>query len=188
VSVRLFVAVDLDEPARDFVAEAVALLQDAGVDERFIAREKWHATLAFLGLVDGPRHSAVETAVASAAAQCAPFELVLDTVGAFPNADRPLVVWVGSSVPQAGFTACAEAVRGSLAPLEIRFDHEAVPHVTVCRIKRRAAALPAIALNRSVSVRVDSLALYESVSVGPTTAYKVISRAVLGEDRKGRYA
>ncbi len=188
MSARLFVAVDIDEPAREFIAAAIELLKAAGVDERFTNREKWHATLAFLGPVAQPRYEAVIDAVETAVAACAPFDLVLDAVGAFPSPNRPRVVWIGASAPQPLFAACAGAVRGALGAAGFRFDDEAVPHVTVCRIKRPATALPAITLNRSVSVRVDSLTLYESVAAGPTTAYNVIRRAVLGEARKGQHA
>ena len=186
MSARLFVAIDLDEPAREFIASAIERLKAAGVDERFTTREKWHATLAFLGPVALPRYDAVIDAVDSAAAGCAPFDLVLDAVGAFPNQNRPRVVWVGSSEPQPLFAACAAAVRRALAGF--RFDDEAVPHVTVCRIKRPTTALPPMTSNRSVSVRVDSLTLYGSVAAGPTTAYSVIRRAPLGEVRKGKHA
>jgi len=79
-------------------------------------------------------------------------------------------------------------VRAALGSAGFRFDDDAVPHVTVCRIKRPATALPVVTLNRSVSVRVESLTLYESVSAGPTTAYNVIRRATLGEGRKGHHA
>jgi 2'-5' RNA ligase len=188
VSARLFVAVDIDEPAREFIASAIEQLKAAGIDERFTTRERWHATLAFLGPVAQPRYDAVIEAVEAAAAACAPFDLVLDGVGAFPNQNRPRVVWVGSSGPQPLFVACAGSVRRALGTAGFRFDDEAVPHVTVCRIKRPATALPPTTLNRSVSVRVDALSLYESVAAGQTTAYNVIRRAALGEIRKGHHA
>ena len=177
---RLFVAVDLDEPARDLVAEAIELLRAAGVDARFSARDKWHATLAFLGPIAPERRPAVYEAVDAAAAASEPFELTLDAVGAFPSPNRPRVVWVGSSKSQPEFAACTAAVRTRLAALDLQFEGDAVPHVTVCRIKRPATALPPVALNRSARVRVDALTVYESVPAGRTTAYHVLRRASLG--------
>lgn len=188
MSARQFVAVDLDEPARDFIAEAIERLKEAGVDERFTARERWHATLAFLGPVAQLRSQPVIDAVDSAAAGCVPFDLVFDAIGAFPSRNHPRVVWVGAMAPQPGFSACAATVRAALGIAGFRFDDEAVPHVTVCRIKRPATALPVVTLNRSVSVRVDSLTLYESVAAGATTAYNVIRRAELGVRRKRQHA
>ena len=172
---RLFVAVDLDDALRDLIDEAIARLRAAGLDERYTSREKWHATLAFLGPVDEARRDAVSGAVAAAAQSCDAFDLTLDTVGAFPDTRRPKVVWVGSSTPQAGFAKCAEAVRAQLSGIGFEFEFDAVPHVTVCRLKH-GGPLPDIGQLNPRSVRVDSLMLYESTPQGPSTRY-----AVLGE-------
>ena len=168
-------AVDLDEPMRDLIADAIARLKAAGLDERFTSREKWHATLAFLGPVDAPRRAAVSEAIAAAAKSCDAFDLTLDVVGAFPDARRPKVVWVGSSSPQTGFAGCAEAVRSQLASIGFDFEFDAVPHVTVCRLKR-SGPLPDVGRLNSRTIHVDSLTLYESAPLGSSTRY-----AVLGE-------
>lgn len=175
---RLFVAVELDDAARDLIDEAIARLRAAGLDERFTSRERWHATLAFLGPVDEARRGAVSGAVAAAAQSCAAFDLTLDTVGAFPDKRRPKVVWVGSSSPQTGFAKCAEAVRAGLSGLGFDFEFDAVPHVTVCRLKR-GGPLPDIGSLNPRTVRVDSLTLYESTPQGPSTRYEVLGEMPL---------
>ena len=175
---RLFVAVDLDEQARDLIDEAIARLRAAGLDERFTSREKWHATLAFLGPVDQPKRGAVSDAVAAAAKSCEKFDLTLDAVGAFPNAKRPKVVWVGSSSPQTGFARCAEAVRKHLSGLGFDFEFDAVPHVTVCRLKH-GGPLPDVGALNPRTVHVDSLTLYESTPQGPSTRYEVVGEMPL---------
>ncbi|HET9343411.1 MAG TPA: RNA 2',3'-cyclic phosphodiesterase [Candidatus Eremiobacteraceae bacterium] len=175
MSGRLFVAVDLDEPMRDLIDDAIARLKAAGLDERFTSREKWHATLAFLGPVDASRRAAISEAIATAAKSCDAFDLTLDVVGAFPDARRPKVVWVGSSSPQTGFAACAEAVRAQLSAIGFDFEFDAVPHVTVCRLKR-SGPLPAVGSLNPRTIHVDSLTLYESAPQGSSTRY-----AVLGE-------
>jgi len=169
------VAVDLDEPARDLIDDAIARLRAAGLDERFTAREKWHATIAFLGPVDQAKRGAVGDAIAAAANSCDAFDLTLDVIGAFPDTRRPKVVWVGASSPQSGFGACAEAVRTHLSDLGFDFEFDAVPHITVCRLKR-SGPLPDVGRLNPRSVHVDSLTLYESTPQGPSTRY-----AVLGE-------
>lgn len=175
MSGRLFVAVDLDDPARDLIAEAIKRLRAAGLDERFTSRDRWHATLAFLGPVEQARRETVRDAVAAAAQTCDAFDLQLDSVGAFPDSKRPKVVWVGGSSLQAGFGRCAEAVRSHLSALGFAFEFDAVPHVTVCRLKR-SGPLPDIGALNPRTVHVDSLTLYESTPQGPSTRY-----AVLGE-------
>lgn len=172
-------AVELDDPMRDLIDEAIARLKAAGLDERFTSREKWHATLAFLGPVEQARRGAVTDAITEAAEACQPFDLTLDVVGAFPNTKRPQVVWVGSSSPQAGFASCAEAVRAKLSSLGFDFEFEAVPHITVCRIKR-GGPLPDIGALNPHHIHVDSLTLYESTPQGQSTRYAVLGEMPLG--------
>jgi RNA 2',3'-cyclic 3'-phosphodiesterase len=173
VSLKLFVAVDIDEPARDAIAGGIELLRAAGFDARFISREKWHATLAFLGATEEAQYGDVLGALRGAAARCTPFDLTLDTIGAFPNAARPRVVWTGASAPQPSYLNCAREVRGSLATLGFTFKDDAVPHVTMCRVKNAAGPLPAVSLLAPVSVLVDSLTLYQSLPDGRSTRYAV---------------
>lgn len=177
---RLFVALDLDEPARDLVASAIERVKAAGLVARFTPREKWHVTVAFLGPVAEDARPSLVRLVQDAADRCSPFALALDMIDAFPNRRRPRVVWVGSSRALPGYDACAQAVRTALAGAGFSFDDDAVPHVTVCRLKRSATALPQVTLNGAVMVHVDHLTLYESISAGPSTKYVPLEIAPLG--------
>ena len=168
---RLFVAIELDEPAKDYIANAIERLRAAGLAPNYIPREKWHVTLAFLGPVDKERRADVVEALKAAVRCMRRFDLALDTVGAFPTRKRPRVVWVGSSEEQPAFAACAAAVRKELTSAGFTFDNDAVPHVTVCRLKHHAAPLPDVALERGVTVPVEGVTLYESIPAGRTTKY-----------------
>ena len=178
MSGRLFVAIDLDDAARDYVAGAIDRLRAAGLETRFTPKDKWHATLAFLGPVADDARTRVLSAVHDAAERCHPFELVLDAVGAFPERRRPRVVWVGSSTAQPAFAACASEVRDALSAAGFAFEGDAVPHVTVCRLKRSATPLPEVTLKGSAAVRVDHVTLYESLPSGGSTKYVPLDTAL----------
>lgn len=177
---RLFVAIDLDEAARDLAAEAVSALEAAGLRARFEAREKLHATIAFLGKVAPERYGDVASALHEAAARSAPFEIALNVVGAFPNERRPRVIWLGTRGDCPGYAACANAVRAAYEKRGWTFEEDVVPHVTLCRLKRPAHALPQVPLSRATAVRVQALTLYESVPDGRTTRYLVREQVRLG--------
>lgn len=177
---RLFVAIDLDDAAREYVAAAIDALRANGVDARFTPREKWHATLAFLGPVERDRRPDVVAALQTAAACCRPFDLVLNTVGAFPDRRRPRVVWVGGSAAQPAFAVCANAVREALGAAGFAFENDAVPHVTVCRLKHSATPLPAVSLKGQAVVSVHRMVLYESIPAGGGTKYVPVDIAVFG--------
>jgi len=180
VKLKLFIAVDLDEPARDLVAVAIQKLQSAGIDARFEPREKWHSTLAFLGWVEDERYAAVREALAIAAARCRPFDLRLDCVGAFPSTARPRVIWIGGRDAQPGYDAVSKGVRVAYEALGFAFERDAVPHVTVCRLKSFRGPLPEVALPTVAIAKVDSLTLYQSIPAGRTTRYALREKIRLG--------
>lgn len=183
---RLFVAIDLDDAARDLAAAAVAALETAGLNARFEPREKLHATVAFLGSVTPERYGEIAGALGEAAARSAPFAVTLDAVGAFPNERRPRVVWLGARRASPGYAACADAVREAYAKLGWTFQEEPVPHVTLCRLKQGSHPLPHVVLPRTTTVHVDALTLYESVPEGRRTCYLVRKQVRLGSAPQAR--
>ena len=106
-----------------------------------------HLTLRFLGEVGPEAAGAVERAIAEAARASAPFDLVLEGVGAFPSRARPRVVWVGATAGAAETTALAGRLAEALARVGFPAERERfVPHVTLFRVRspgehRRAEAL-----------------------------------------------
>jgi 2'-5' RNA ligase len=177
---RLFVALDISEEARDVMDALGAQCRDLDLPARYEAREKQHVTLAFLGATAPERLAEVEGAISAAARASAPFMLTLDTVGAFPDERRARILWLGSSAPNPQFEALAASVRDGLGRLGWIFDKAAVAHVTICRLKRFVRGLPTISLPRPARVEMDEVVLYESLPAGRTTRYEVRLRAPLG--------
>jgi len=99
--VRLFIAIAL--PA-DLAARAAALLPDALPGLRRVKPENLHVTLAFLGWTPDEKLGDVVAAANEAARGQAPFTLVFDRAGRFPERGRPRVVWLGIGEGLAGET------------------------------------------------------------------------------------
>jgi RNA 2',3'-cyclic 3'-phosphodiesterase len=172
---RLFVAIEVDEPVRALAQHAAALLRDRGVAGRFEPPEKLHVTVAFLGSVEESQREPVVLALRSASEALKPFALVFDTIGAFPNERRPRVLWLGTAAQSAAFGECANAVRASYAELGFRFDHAATAHVTLCRASS-VPARPLPRLSASASLAVNGLTLLRSLPAGQTTRYEALER------------
>jgi RNA 2',3'-cyclic 3'-phosphodiesterase len=179
VKLRLFAAIDINAAAQAFVEAVIARLREAGFEARFEPREKWHATVAFLGAVEAERYPAITAALGAAAAASSAFALTLDRLGAFPSMNRPRVLWVGSSAEQPAYARLAANVCGALTPLGFSFDNDAVAHVTLCRIKQSDVRVPTIALPDAIIVPVTALSLYQSIPDGRTTRYALRERFAL---------
>jgi 2'-5' RNA ligase len=172
---RLFAGIPLDAAARAFVAVAVDTLKREGVRARWTPLENWHVTLAFLGDVDDASVPAIASAFHSVSvlgqASLAPFSLHLSTIGAFPNPQRPRVLWIGGHEQEAPFAAAAHALRSAFEPLGFHFDESPMAHVTIGRTTA-PALLRAPRLAATHAMPVTRLALFDSIRTPAGVRYE----------------
>ncbi|MDQ6767113.1 MAG: RNA 2',3'-cyclic phosphodiesterase [Candidatus Eremiobacteraeota bacterium] len=179
MKLRLFVAVEIDETVRSLARRAAESLADAGVVGRFELPEKMHVTVAFLGSVQQSDLPAVIEALREATAACDSFCLEFARLGGFPNARRPRVLWIGPAQESAAFVDCAARVREGYERLGFRFEHDASPHITLCRPKF-VPKQPLPELGARATLKVEGLTLFQSLPAGQTTRYEALERRKLG--------
>ena len=178
---RLFVAADLDDPAREACSRVAEALREADWPGRWVAPENYHLTVAFLGSVDPARLPDVLDAVRVAAPRAKAFNVPFDTVGAFPNPRRPRVVWVGPSVAVPAFGALCVSVRNALGALGFTFEPHSDAHVTLARAAGPTVALPSVDPPRIAPLRVAELTLYQSFTERAGARYEVLERFGLAD-------
>ncbi|HEU4798156.1 MAG TPA: RNA 2',3'-cyclic phosphodiesterase [bacterium] len=133
---RIFVAVELEAPLRQAITDLERRLEDAGARLRWVKPENLHFTLRFLGHISEAQLNRVKTATREAAQGVAPFRISLGGLGAFPNARRPQVIWVG--IGEGGDTLRDLAARLDDTLARQRFPKEPrgfQPHLTLARVK-----------------------------------------------------
>lgn len=98
---------------------------------------KLHLTLAFLGECSPHRTRELCAAVDAAAHGAAPFELVLHGLDAFPDLERPRVLFVDVAQGGEAVRAVHQALRAAL-PVDLRPEEFQGfrPHLTIARPKR----------------------------------------------------
>jgi len=153
-------------------------LRAAGWPGRWVAPENYHLTVAFLGGVDEERVAGLVAAARDAAARVRAFDVALDTVGAFPNARRPRVAWIGPAATLPAFGALCDAVRRPLAELGFTFEPHADPHVTLAGSDGRIA-LPGAEPSRIAPQRIAALTLYASFTERAGARYVAMERFAL---------
>ena len=134
---RAFIAVDLPPAAREAVEGVTRRLRaGAGDGVRWVRPEGVHLTLKFLGDVDAGSVPSISQALGRAAASAAPFDLFLDGVGAFPNARRPRVVWVGLGGGLEPLAGLQQSIEEELEALGFAGERRAfIPHLTLGRVR-----------------------------------------------------
>lgn len=183
---RLFAAVPLAEPARGEVVRLLGVLRTQDWPVRWVSDELVHITLKFFGDVPEERLDVIAEALRLATAGAEAMMLRLSSLGAFPTARRPRVLWAGIE-PHPAFTALRERIEsGSDA---IGFAREGVPfepHVTLGRVREgqrlppHGLETPAVAVSPQTFLA-DELALYESILTPRGPHYKARASIRLGE-------
>lgn len=178
---RLFVAVEIPEGAKDAVEEAFSPWREAFPKARWVPRENLHVTLKFLGRTWPRLTDWVPAQVEAATADVPRFTARLRGVGSFPSAKRGRALWAGFEDTDeiAELAAEIEAALSDEFPAERRPFH---PHLTVAR-SDPPLKLP-VAYNgtelESDEWDVDHVVLFRSHLGRPAPRYEPLARFPLG--------
>lgn len=170
---RLFVAVELPANIRSTLERLqprlAAALGRAARAVTWVQPDHMHCTLRFFGDVADDQALRLQHCVAQAASLVPPFEGCLGTLGVFPEAGPPRVVWAGLSRGQDGFRLLDDSLAWELEtggwPREARALH---PHITLGRVKTNISlaavtyAFRRCALPNYLTFRVEELHLIRS--------------------------
>ena len=141
--VRVFIAAEISQEARDALEAVVGHLKAQGVSGgRWVRPEGVHLTLKFLGEIDEDLVPGVLEAMEHACRDTGPFTLALSNVGAFPSTNSPRVIWVGPGGELERLGELQQRIDLSLDsrlgfPLETR---PFTPHLTLGRLHDRTTA------------------------------------------------
>ena len=192
-SSRTFIALPIPPVQRTRLGRLQGLIAPELPNARWVEPDQFHLTLAFIGDVPDVDLNHFCRAVADAAVGFDPFVINLQSLGAFPDADRPRVVWVGVTGPGLdaltglqGAVALAAAEAG-FPPEDDRFH----PHVTLGRIKSKrgqehgiAPLIPHYRTWAAGQFTVSEVIVYASTLTPEGPSYMVLSRTPLrGENR-----
>jgi len=93
VAVRLFVAIDLDEPIRQKIVRFVEGASGFAPDVRWMKPEALHLTLKFIGEFPDARLQELKQTLATVRSE--PFDIAFSGTGFFPTPKAARVFWVG---------------------------------------------------------------------------------------------
>jgi 2'-5' RNA ligase len=162
---RVFFALWPDDATRGAISRATreAVRSSGG---RPIAKERMHVTVAFLGELTG---AGLEVARAVPPIRVGAFELLLDTLGVWPESK---ILWLAPSSPPAALGELEGRLWDALVERGFHGEERTYrPHVTLAR-RARPVELPV----EPVRFPVSELALVESLPDGRNVHYEVLER------------
>lgn len=137
--IRTFIAIELPETVRDYLyAVGLAVGQQLPANSvRWVKPEQMHLTLRFLGDTAVSQISPLTQALQTELANQAGFSLKLSQLGAFPNRERPRVIWVGVGGEMVRLRAVQDGVETAVSQIGLPPDKRKFkPHLTIGRVKQ----------------------------------------------------
>lgn len=135
---RLFIAIHLPESVKTALLQTAAQMGQplpAGV-VRWVKPEQLHLTLRFLGDTAVAQLPALQDQLTQLTNQSSAFRLQLNGVGAFPNHQKPRVVWAGLAGEVAVLQTLQVALEKRLVGLGWAEEKRPFnPHITLGRVK-----------------------------------------------------
>jgi 2'-5' RNA ligase len=178
---RLFVAIEIPEPAKTLVDDAFRPWREEFPQARWVPRENWHVTMKFLGRTWPRLTEWVPERVEAAAGEVRPFRVALAGLGSFPSRRKGRVLWAGLEDEGAGSTQLASVLDENLQdefPPEKRPFH---PHLTVARSDPPLSLPPEFSetVLRTEAWEVDHLVLFRSHLRRPAPRYEPLASFAL---------
>ena len=137
--IRSFIAIELPSHVKAELASLGKRLK-AGKHPfvKWVDPEGIHLTLKFLGNITSTTVPQIVEAITSAAKPVSPLHLQVGGLGAFPNMNRPQVVWVGVRGEVEKLAVLQKDIDSALSPLGFKPESRSFsPHLTLGRLRDR---------------------------------------------------
>jgi 2'-5' RNA ligase len=168
--VRLFLAVFPPPATRALALRTIDALRTPNDGVSWVKEDNLHYTMRFIGEVGEDGAARVQEAADEAAAQVGAFDAALGEPGAFPNARKARVIWLGMTAGAEPLKALAARLADALAKRGFEREHRRFEaHLTLGRVREPGrdwgpalAATAAIGTDPDARFRVGALAVVHS--------------------------
>ena len=142
MSLRVFLALDLDQTIKDQLIRLQNRLDKIGADVRWVESEHVHLTMKFLGEISDQMAVDVCRLCQNVSVEFEPFGFEVRSAGCFANHGLPRVIWVGVEDPSGCVRRLHERIEKTLGPLGLRRERRTFkPHVTLGRVRSARNAI-----------------------------------------------
>lgn len=134
---RMFAAIDLTAEIRHRIIRTQQLLDDAGWKCRWVPENRMHLTVRFYGDLDTQTIDSLRNEFRTRLEGQPALELCVSRLGAFPNPNRPRVLWLGVDDPFEQLLELRDRIDDASAAAGIEPERGRFrPHLTVGRLAR----------------------------------------------------
>ncbi|MDD5191149.1 MAG: RNA 2',3'-cyclic phosphodiesterase [Dehalococcoidales bacterium] len=188
--VRCFIAIELPVEVKNELAGLIHSLKNRSLNfMSWVDPKGIHITLKFLGEVSQELIPDIEQSMEDAAQQSHPFQLGVSGTGAFPNLNRPELIWVGVNGEMDKLNALQKNIDINMEMLGFpREKKPYTPHLTLARVRieapdfdrqRLGKLLAATSFTSALAVKVTGVHLIKSQLTPTGPIYTVMKTSRL---------
>ena len=134
--IRTFLAVEIDSPNKQKLSELIALLKKTNTDVKWINENQMHLTLKFLGNTEKTKTQEIPRVLEPITKDFREFTISLSKIGAFPNINKPRVIWIGIDEGKVTLKLLADKIESELEKIGFAKEkREFKSHLTLGRVR-----------------------------------------------------
>ncbi len=137
--IRSFIAVEIeDQEVLSKIIKIKDSILELGLDAKPVEDENIHITIRFLGETTLTTLNEIKNILNGLANIVRPFIISIRGIGAFPNALRPRVIWIGISEGFENLALIRRYIDNEIIRLKLDVhedEHGFSPHITIARVK-----------------------------------------------------
>ena len=167
-TVRAFLSIPFSAEFKQSADQRIQKIKLEYKNFRFLPAENWHLTLYFFGNITEEEKNKVIQALDPVASEFNPFEVTLESIGAFPDERKPRLIWAGVGGNIDMLTQLKKRIEQVLKKMKFPVeDRPFKPHMTIARLKANVRSgsvhFPATLFQDFPCEKVDSLSLMKSI-------------------------
>lgn len=180
---RVFIASSLNEEAKNLIKDIQSNIKKLNCQIKWVKPENVHLTLKFLGNIESDRIDELKKLVQSTSKMTQSIKSDLFNLGAFPNSQKPKILWVGLSDNESKIAQLAETIETSLSTIGFSKEKRSFkPHVTIGRvrsfknIKPLSETISQFSVKNAVAQNIDNITIYKSTLTPTGPIYEVLKK------------
>jgi 2'-5' RNA ligase len=183
--IRLFIAWPLPHQVEQELGRISFLLKQKNGRVSWVASKNIHLTARFLGDTDEKVVPNIGALINEVAKSSRPVECTLDRLGAFPDLNRPRVIWVGLAGDIESLQKMADRLETGVRQLEFAEEPKRFrPHLTLARVREQQQLDGLIMAVRQFRLTpmpftFDKLVLFKSTLTPSGSIYERLHEAAL---------
>ncbi len=136
MTIRVFIAIEIDSEIKNKLSEYLSKLKRTGADVKWVSPENIHLTLKFIGYIEKEALINLNKIINDAVFSIEPFSVSIGNIGAFPSLNKPRVVFVCIQERGNNLLRIYEKLDKGVGQLGIKKKSKKyVGHITLGRVK-----------------------------------------------------